>query len=81
VARPDVDAVLVPPGDAAALGRALHDVVLDAGLAERLVTAGAARAEDFSMVSLAEQYEAIYERVLAAPPAAAPSRRWGRRAS
>ena len=64
VATHDVDALLVPPGDAAALGSALHTALFDRPVAERLRRAGEARAEDFSMEALAAEYIEIYNRVL-----------------
>jgi phosphatidylinositol alpha-mannosyltransferase len=64
VARPDIDARLVPPGDAAALGRALNEVLGSAALARRLTEAGEARAAEFSMDHLAELYLERYERAI-----------------
>lgn len=61
VARPDVEAVLVPPGNPEELAKGLLKV-LEAP--EELVRRGAARARQFSMDSLAARYEAIYERLL-----------------
>ena len=63
VARPDRDGLLVPPGDAPALADALNRVLADPGLRAELVTAGAARAQEFSMAQLAERYLALYEQV------------------
>lgn len=60
VARPDREALLVPPGDADALGAALRNVLGDRDLAERLATAGTERAEELSMDHLAERYLGIY---------------------
>jgi phosphatidylinositol alpha-mannosyltransferase len=65
VARPDVDAVLVPPGDAVALADALRRVLADPGLAARLVQSSDCRAAELSMDKLAERYVTFYERVLA----------------
>jgi phosphatidylinositol alpha-mannosyltransferase len=64
VARPGVDAVLVPPGDPAALAAALTSVLADSTKAAELVAAGEARANEFSMDRLAERYIALYERLL-----------------
>jgi phosphatidylinositol alpha-mannosyltransferase len=61
VARPDQDAVLVPVGDAEALGAALRSVLTDDELAERLRSSGAQRAEHFSMERLAHRYLEWYE--------------------
>ena len=65
VATDEVDALLCEPGDAAALAAALRRVLDDQALAERLRQAGQARADDFSMTTLAERYVAIYERLAA----------------
>lgn len=60
VARDGADAVLVPPGDAAALAAALGAVLTDAHRRDRLVASGTARVADFSMVALAKLYEGFY---------------------
>ena len=64
VARPDRDAVLVPPGDPMALARALREVLADEHLRSSLVASGRSRTAEFSMERLAGHYEAIFERVL-----------------
>lgn len=64
VARPGEHAELVPPGDAAALAGALTRVIGDGRLRAELVEAGRSRAEEFSMLRLAERYQAIYRTVL-----------------
>jgi phosphatidyl-myo-inositol alpha-mannosyltransferase len=61
VATDDVDALLPPPGDIAALAAALGRVLDDDDLAERLRVAGERRASDFGMEALAQAYAAIYE--------------------
>lgn len=53
-------ALLVPPGDARALGGALSRVLHDASVAATLVASGEARASQFSMDRLAERYLGIY---------------------
>ena len=63
VATPDVDALLVPPGDPAALADALRRVLGDSALSAELAAAGEARAAEFSMDRLAERYVAMYERL------------------
>lgn len=68
VARSGVDALLTPPGDVAALGAALRQVLDDEALATRLVASGRARAEEFSMRRLAEAYLARYRQALGAAP-------------
>ena len=64
VATDGVDSLLVEPGDADALASALAKVLTDGALAERLRTAGVARAEDFSMAKLADEYVAIYRELV-----------------
>jgi phosphatidyl-myo-inositol alpha-mannosyltransferase len=61
VARQGCDAVLVPPGDAAALGQALASVLGDPRRADELVASGRERAAGFSMARLAGLYEQFYE--------------------
>src|SRR5206468_813508 len=56
VARPDIDAVLVPPGDPVALAKALGEVLSDGRRAAQLVASGDSRATQFSMDRLAEGY-------------------------
>jgi phosphatidylinositol alpha-mannosyltransferase len=60
VARPGVEALLVPPGDARALAGALRDVLTSTRRAGELVAAGDARAEELSMDHLAERYLDLY---------------------
>ncbi len=67
VARPDRDAVLVPPGDTAALADALQRGLTDAALRSRLVASGEERAIYFSMDRLADRYIELYEQVLHMP--------------
>jgi phosphatidylinositol alpha-mannosyltransferase len=64
VARPDREALLVPPGDATALRAALRGLLDDEGRRASLVEAGLARAAEFSMARLAERYVELYERAL-----------------
>jgi phosphatidyl-myo-inositol alpha-mannosyltransferase len=66
VARPDREALLVPPGDAGALAAALRRVLQDGDCAARLVDAGTQRAEELSMDRLAERYLHLYDRLLEA---------------
>lgn len=65
VATHDRDALLVPPGDPVLLANALNQIITNPALTERLVAGGAARAEHFSMHALAQEYLAIYRRLLA----------------
>jgi phosphatidylinositol alpha-mannosyltransferase len=64
VARPDEHALLVPPDDPPALAAALVRVLEDGSLRRRLVDAGDARANEFSMDRLAERYLDLYAGVL-----------------
>jgi phosphatidylinositol alpha-mannosyltransferase len=66
VARPDIEGLLVPPGDPAALAAALARVLDDGLLASDLSAAGEQRADEFSMDRLAECYVEIYKDVVAA---------------
>ncbi|MGH9026850.1 MAG: glycosyltransferase family 4 protein [Acidimicrobiia bacterium] len=61
VARPDREALLVPPGDAAALRDALRALLRDPQRRQRLVDAGCRRADEFSMIRLAERFVPVYE--------------------
>jgi phosphatidylinositol alpha-mannosyltransferase len=63
VARPDQEAVLVPPGDATALAAALQRVLTDPSRAASLVAAGEVRAAEFAMDRLAERYAELYDSV------------------
>jgi phosphatidylinositol alpha-mannosyltransferase len=64
VARPDEEAVLVPPGEPKALAGAITRVLEDGSLRRRLIEAGDARANEFSMDLLAERYLDLYASVL-----------------
>ncbi len=63
VATDGVDAVLVEPGDPRLLAGALDRVLRDQAFAGTLRAAGAARAEDFSMIRLADRYLQIYDAI------------------
>lgn len=65
VATHGSDAVLVAPGDAAALADALTRVLTDRRLATDLCSAGSSRADEFAMSALAERYVRVYERLAA----------------
>ena len=64
VARAGQEAVLVPAGDAEALGSALRRVLFEPDLAASLVVAGAARALELSTDRMAERYLERYEGVV-----------------
>ena len=76
VATDDVDALLVPPGDVAALTTALHRLLTDSALRARLVVAGETRACDFSMTTLAQAYAQMYREVAAPPSSSRPLSPW-----
>jgi phosphatidylinositol alpha-mannosyltransferase len=69
VSRADKEAILVPPGDADALREALRALLDDPARRATLVAAGRLRADEFSMVHLAERFLPLYERALATPRA------------
>ena len=58
-----ISQVLVEPGDPSLLAGALDRVIRDDGFAGSLRVAGAARAEDFSMIRLADRYLQIYDAI------------------
>jgi phosphatidylinositol alpha-mannosyltransferase len=64
VASTGTEALLVPPGDAAALAAALSDVLGNPHRAAALVAAGEPRAEQFAMDRLATTYVDMYERAI-----------------
>lgn len=61
VARPGVEALLFPPGDARALAERLRSVLSDRALADGLAQRGRQRAEEMSMDRLARCYLERYE--------------------
>lgn len=61
VADHDVDALLSPPGDAAALADAIGKVLADPVLAERLREGGDRKVDRFSMGRLADRYLELYD--------------------
>jgi phosphatidyl-myo-inositol alpha-mannosyltransferase len=64
VARPDVEAIMVPAGDSVSLAAGLRAGLDDTDLRRRLRIAGDKRADEFSMRTLAERYVTLYEHVL-----------------
>lgn len=68
VARPDREALIVPPGDPDALRLALRRLLDDAGQRDRLVEAGRRRADELSMATLAERFVGVYEEAIAVGP-------------
>jgi phosphatidylinositol alpha-mannosyltransferase len=65
-ARPDREALLVPPGDIGALVTALDRALEDRALSDALVDAGEMRAAELSMANLADRYLELYEGALRA---------------
>ncbi|MET0919568.1 MAG: glycosyltransferase family 4 protein [Acidimicrobiia bacterium] len=65
VARHEEEALLVPPGDPAALAAALRTVLDDDARRAAMEKAGHVRAAEFSMTWLAGQFLETYERALA----------------
>ena len=65
VATDGVDALLVEPGDPGALAAGLRKLLDDPAAAAALTAAGAARANDFSMATLAQIYLGHYRRLAA----------------
>ena len=59
--------LLVPVGDAPALGRAIARLLTDRDLAAKLVAAGLARARDFSIERTVDGTIAVYKTLLEAP--------------
>jgi phosphatidylinositol alpha-mannosyltransferase len=64
VARPGVEALLVPPGDALAVAAALEQALAGGPQIDEMVARGDCRAAHFSMGRLAERYAAHYQRLL-----------------
>ena len=65
VARHDVEALLVAPGDVDALAHSLRLVLDDDARRDSLIAAGRTRADEFSMERLAQRFIGIYERTIA----------------
>ena len=61
VARDGVDGVLVPPGDPAALGVALHDLAIDPERRARMGEAARERAQRFAWPNVATEVMAAYD--------------------
>lgn len=75
VARPGVDAALVPPGDAAALAAELSRVAAGGPGVAAMISAARQRAEEFSMQRLATRYLEMYHAVATPRRSAPPARR------
>ena len=75
VVQHERDGLLVPPGDALALGEALHDIALDAPRLERLSVRAGRSAEEYAWPRVAAQVMEAYEDAIAVPaPAGATAR-------
>jgi phosphatidylinositol alpha-mannosyltransferase len=68
VARPDLDGLLVTPGKPEELAIALNRLLGDGDRRAELVASGSARADSFSMDTLAQRYVTLYEQVSTAAP-------------
>jgi phosphatidylinositol alpha-mannosyltransferase len=68
VARPDQDALLVPPGDPAALAEALGSLLARPARMAELTASGEERVQGFSMDRLADRYVELYRGVLTGRP-------------
>ncbi len=73
VARPGVEALLVPPGDVSTLAAALEQALAGGPLIDEMVARADCRASHFSMEHLAERYAGFYERLSAKPAVIAPA--------
>ena len=74
VVRDGRDGLLVPPGDACALARALRQALTEPSRAASLVESGEGRALELSMERLAERYATLYEEAVAASEGHQPVR-------
>jgi phosphatidylinositol alpha-mannosyltransferase len=68
VARPERDAVLVPPGDPVALAGALRTLLDRPARMQELVLSGEERVQGFSMDRLADRYVELYRGVVTGRP-------------
>ncbi|MEX2100306.1 MAG: glycosyltransferase family 4 protein [Acidimicrobiia bacterium] len=68
VSRNGREAILVPPGDAEILSTTVRDLLDRPARRAELVAAGRARADEFSMVRLAERFLGIYEEAISEAP-------------
>ncbi|MBI3300318.1 MAG: glycosyltransferase [Elusimicrobia bacterium] len=56
-----VNGLVVPPGDAAALRKAINAIITDGETARRMGEAGRSRAASFSSAAMAESFRGLYE--------------------
>ena len=62
----EVNALLVPPGDAAAMAGAIERLLADPALASRLAHAALERVPEYSWDRRAERLDALFNEVIAA---------------
>ncbi len=74
VARDGVDGLLVPAGDPAALGEALHALALDPERRERMARAARERAQRFAWPRVTGEVVEVYERAIERATAEDPGR-------
>jgi phosphatidylinositol alpha-mannosyltransferase len=70
VARGGADAILVQPGDAAALAAGLANALDNAPHVGAMVASGLERAHSYSMARLADRYLTLYDKAIGSAPAA-----------
>jgi len=63
IVQHEVNGLVVPPQDPAALARALDRVLAERELAHRLAAAGRARADHFRIEAISAQYQDLWEKV------------------
>ena len=74
VVREGLDGVLVPAGDPAALGEALHALAIDPARRARMARCARERAERFAWPRVAAEIAQVYERAIERAAETAPSR-------
>ncbi len=79
VARNGEDAVLVPVGDAVALGEAMRSLAADPGRRAEMAAAARERAERFAWPNVTREVEAVYEEALSVPEPTGRAARVARR--
>lgn len=64
VARNDIEAILTPPGDSQALAHGIEELLTDNDRRNGLISAGSARAEEFSVQKVVKMYRDLYASVI-----------------